>query len=304
MAAEASYLSTASLHNPFNDLCPVIGYGAGQEYTLWKCFGSAALLNLLLCMFVYSLAPMILSVVFGGFYSDVIDKAPERALSLRIEVVILCNATVAGMMSVFEALLMHRIVEFADDGREKAFDIPARPAVWMAVGSIIGYMLWHMCIMYLERRRMRKNLKGSMYTLMWVHHVCSVLLWPLGLYKRKACYFIAMFCASELTSVPLAFRTFGLRMGAPFTSSLWFHGANFSWLIAWILIRMMPIPSMLESLWKADWNSLDRLSAVACTFCVVPILMNSWWFYLMLHGMWKQFCGGKRITPPNQKKSM
>ena len=282
------------MQNPLNALCPVSAYGAGEGSTLWTCFGAAAALNVLLCVVVYAVAPTLLTLVFGGFYRAVQKDAPERALSLRIECVILCNASVTGLLAAFEALLMHRIVEYADDGREKVFDIPARPAVWLAVGAIIGYMLWHMVILYTERERMSKMLSGSMYSLMWVHHTCSVLLWPLGLYKGKACYFIAMFCASELTSVPLAFRTFGLRMGPPFTSSLWFHGANFTWLVVWVLIRMAPIPSMLQSLWEANWASLDAISTFACFFCVVPILMNSWWFYLMLRGMRNQFCRSKK----------
>ena len=65
-------------------------------------------------------------------------------------------------------------------------------------------------------------------------------------------------------------------------------------------VRMVPIPSMLKTLWRADWN-LDSLSAVGCLFCVVPILLNSWWFYLMLHGMWVQFCGGKRKAQVEKK---
>ena len=238
-------------------------------------FGAAALLNTLACVAVYALAPSILALVFGRFYAAVLRDAPERALSLRIECVVLCNASVTGLLSAFEALLMHRIVEIADDGRAKVFDIPARPAVWIAVGAILGYMVWHMWILYVERERMQKMLSGSLYSLMWVHHTCSVLLWPLGLYKTKGCYFIAMFCASELTSIPLAFRTFGLRMGAPFTSSLWFHGANFTWLVVWVLIRMVPIPSMLQSLWQADWASMDLVSYVGCKFCIIPILLNS-----------------------------
>jgi hypothetical protein len=286
------------LSNPLNALCPVSGaYGAGQAPTLWACFGAAAALNLLLCVAVYAVAPALLALVFGGFYRAVRRDTPARALSLRVECVILYNASVTGTLAAFEALLMHRIVEYADDGRERVFDVPARPAVWLAVGAIIGYMVWHMVVLFLERERMALVLSPSMYRLMWVHHACSVLLWPLGLYKGKACYFIAMFCASELTSVPLAFRTFGLRMGKPFTSSLWFQGANFTWLVIWVLIRMVPIPSMLQSLWRADWAALDAVETVACVFCVVPILMNSWWFYLMLQGMWKQFCGS------NDKKS-
>ena len=179
MAADASNMATNPLNNPFNSLCPVTGYGDGQEYTLWSCFGSAAILNLLLCMFVYSLAPMILAMVFGGFYYDVKEKSPESALSLRIEVVI-HEATITGMMSAFEALLMHRMVEFADDGREKAFDIPARPAVWMAVGAILGYMLWHMCVMSGEKEHGQEP-ERVMYTLMWVHVyvLCSFGPWPL-----------------------------------------------------------------------------------------------------------------------------
>jgi hypothetical protein len=264
-------LLAGKLFNPLNNIC---GQNAAQGDfgALWGCFGTGLVINLVLCIIAFVLAEPLLKGFFGGYFEAVKVSRPHHALSLAMEVVVLTNATVVVSLVFYEKFLLHTI---AIATPAVAFELPARASLWLATGALIGYMLWHGFMLLYHRQLMEKTMGTGMYMTMLVHHFCSIFMWPVSLRTGYACYFVAMFVASEASSIPLAFRTFGLRMGPPFTSSLWFRMANLTWLVVWAVVRVGPIPSMLNTLAVSNWAELDAITYAMSWFVYVPLLMNT-----------------------------
>ena len=277
------------LYNPMNQLCSSSA-AAGDDFgALWGCFGVGLLTNLTICFIVYFISEPILLLFFGGFYEKVKQDRPHAAQTLQIEIVALVNATICFNIVFFEAYLLHTIAQTTPT---VAFSLPGRSSLWLATGCLIGYMIWHFGMLLYHQEKMKKVLGQNMYYVTFVHHLGSIFFFPVSLRTSLGCYFVSMFVMSEATSVPLAFRTFGLRMGKPFTSSLWFQLANLSWLTVWIVVRIVPMPSMLHTLSQSDWSGLDPISYTLSWLIYVPLVLNTWWSYLIVKGLYKQLCGG------------
>lgn len=285
------------LFNPVNQICGTSALN-GDLTALWSCFLTGAILNCSLCIVVYLLSEPILRLFFGGFFEVVKSDRPHHALSLAMEVVILVNATLTSGLVFFEAYILQSL---ATSTGSVGFELPARPSLWLATGALIGYMVWHAFMILYHRTLAEQAMGGTMFKTMLVHHGCSIFLFPVSLRTGLGCYFVAMFVQSELTSIPLAFRTFGLRMGVPFTSSLWFQLANIAWLVVWFLVRLQPMPGMWRVLSRANWTDLDWITYTICWFTYVPLAMNLWWTWLIVKGLQKQLCG-KRKEPKKVKK--
>ena len=277
------------LYNPINDIC---GTAASNNdyYALWSCYFTGVSMNFLISTIIFFLAEPALKLFFGGFFEHVKINRPHHAISLRLQVVALINATLTFSLVFFEAYILHVI---ARKGLAPGFELPARPSLWFASGFLVGYMCWHLFLMFYRRTLVQKAMGCTMYKTMIVHHVCSIFLFPVSLRVGLGCYFVAMFVQSEVTSIPLAFRTFGVRMGKPFTTSVWFQLANVTWLLAWGFFRLKPMPSMLNTLAQSDWSKFDSITYVLCCFIYIPFIINLWWTRDMVMSAYEHFCRRK-----------
>ena len=280
------------LYNPINDIC---GTAASNNdyYALWSCYSTGAFFNFLISTIVFSLlAEPGLKLFFGGYFEHVKINRPHHAISLRLQVGVLINATLTFSLVFFEAYILHVIARKGLAGAP-GFELPARPSLWLASGSLVGYMLHHLLVMFYHRTLVERSMGSTMFQTILVHHVCSILLFPVSLRVGLGCYFVAMFVQSEVTSIPLAFRTFGVRMGKPFTTSVWFQLANVTWLLAWVFFRLTPMPSMLKTLAQSDWSKFDGITYTLCWFIYIPFIINLWWTRGMVMSAYKHFCRRK-----------
>jgi len=272
------------LYNPVNSFCGAAALD-GDLSKLWSCFGTGAVLNIVLCLIVFAISEPLLKLFFGGFFEIVKAKKPHHSLSMKIEVVILVNATVTSSIVAWETILLYKIAGLAP---KSAFELPARPSLWLATGAMVGFMLWHGTMMLIFRSSVEKTIGRAMFRTVTFHHVFSILLFPISLRVELGCYFVALLVLSEITAVPFAFRTFGLRMGQPFSSSLWFNCSSLLWLFMWFVARVMPMSSMLHVLSLANWEHLDIVSYYICWFSYGPLIMHSGWTLVILQNVYKQ----------------
>ncbi len=280
------------LFNPINNICGTSALNNDYD-ALWGCLGAGCIINFVICLVVYFLSDPILSLFFGGLYEKIKAERSYHALSMNIETVTLINSTITGGLVCFETYILHTL---SKNESVDGFELPARPSLWLATGTLVGYFIWHLCITTYQResveKAMTETMGSSAYRVVRLYHICGIIFFPVSLRIGIGCYFVAMFIQSEITSVPLAFRTFGLRMGPPFDSSIWCNLATLTWIVSWVVFRLMPIPTMMNVLSTANLSEYDVLTYSMSWLCYVPIIVNVWWTWFIVKGVYKRFCGG------------
>jgi len=137
-----------------------------------------------------------------------------------------------------------------------------------------------------------KSTGAAMYAQLWMHHVLSLLLWPVSLHYELGAFLVAWFLFSEVSNVPLTLRTILIKL--QHANGTLFLGVSISWLVIFFVSRIIPIPLLAYVLATAASGSSPLLVKFLCyASCPIPMLLNLYWFSLMLDGARKSMAPKK-----------
>lgn len=147
-----------------------------------------------------------------------------------------------------------------------------------AIGISLGYMLYDtiFCILH----------KPVRSPLIIVHHVLSVLFFPYATLRHRSVLFVLFFVLTEITNIGQHGRMMLLKLRLEHTKAYLVNGVT--WAIAFFVVRILPSPFLF---YKMVFGSYEAFSAfdfyLAILLMPVPFLLNAYWFYLILRGVFK-----------------
>ena len=130
--------------------------------------------------------------------------------------------------------------------------------------------------------------------LMVLHHVISILIWPIALNNGLANFFLLSFMASELSS--------------PFIHVRWYirskYGQGMAWILmtlifilAFIVVRIVVLPYILFGLYGAQtWRHPEVplwLQILSTSTLYLPSLFNIWWMWFIIKMCMRFLCPSK-----------
>ena len=131
--------------------------------------------------------------------------------------------------------------------------------------------------------------------LMVLHHVISILVWPIALNNGLANFFLLSFMASELSS--------------PFIHVRWYirskYGQGMAWILmtlifilAFIVVRIVVLPYILFGLYGAQtWRHPEIplwLQILSTSTLYLPSLFNIWWMWFIIKMCMRFLCPSKK----------
>jgi len=181
-------------------------------------------------------------------------------------------------------------------------------SVTVACGMSIGYMFYDLLVLlvffpvWIRPKDRAKRKSGQMamalYLQMLMHHILSILFWPVAVTNNYMSYLVAYFMFTEATNIALNARTLALQL-AP--SLFWLKIAvNLMFFVMFTIIRMFPMPVILYFAILSDYSGVSPLLNILCLLTApVPFLLNLMWYH-QIFGMFLVQLGLK--NPPKKKK--
>lgn len=161
----------------------------------------------------------------------------------------------------------------------------------IGLGLSLGYMAFDTLIMLVKPKEMTKALGGAFYQQMMWHHGLSILLWPYAFYSERCVNCVAYFMVTEVTNIVLNSRWFMVEHGVTGTLPLLW---NLALLVIYTACRIAPIPWIIKMLATNDWSGFGIMHRIATAFCVVPMGLNVFWYYLILRGGYRVLFESKK----------
>lgn len=147
----------------------------------------------------------------------------------------------------------------------------------VALPFTLGYFLYDCVVMAID---------DEVYMpLMVVHHIISLVVWPVSLFHRAGVFYIAWFLATEVSTPLLHLTVFFLPK----------HGVDgaiptvvgLSLIVVFFLVRVLPGPMMLLSLaqsWRFWSDVHPAVTATAMLTIPIPPFLFGYWFYKLVAG--------------------
>jgi len=150
----------------------------------------------------------------------------------------------------------------------------------------LGYFLYDCCIMAID---------SEVHSpLMVMHHVMSVIVWPISFLSQRGMWYVLYFMSTELSTPMLHLTLFFLPKHGLAESTI-FLPVGVGMLAVFFLVRVLPIPFVLYSM-KATWNFWEPtdwpIFMIWAATIPIPPLLNSYWFFRLLQG------ATKKLGPP------
>lgn len=159
-----------------------------------------------------------------------------------------------------------------------ALQMPALALV--SCGITCGCFVFDCFLLWVYKRELGAEMGRANVTLMWPHHILSLLIWPYAVLYSKSAIFVVYFLSTELSSIFLNLAAFASKGG--FFKQLEL-GFGFVMLIAFALWRIAPIPVILYSYGVTHFGTLScGLSRVdwwvSALSIPLPLLLNCFFF--------------------------
>eukprot|EP00658_Telonema_sp_P-2_P037059 TRINITY_DN26693_c0_g1_i3.p1 TRINITY_DN26693_c0_g1~~TRINITY_DN26693_c0_g1_i3.p1 ORF type:complete len:247 (-),score=43.07 TRINITY_DN26693_c0_g1_i3:195-935(-) len=144
-------------------------------------------------------------------------------------------------------------------------------------GMAVGFLVFDLLHM------MAHDLTTALFV---VHHVVSIAVWPYAALTGKAHYYLNFLMFTEVTSIGQHGRILIDSLGLKQHPIRILNGAV--WMISFFLVRLVPVPYLVwEQLIIGQnlqvFSSVDH--AVLWLTFPIPVMMNSYWFYLIATGL-------------------
>ena len=118
---------------------------------------------------------------------------------------------------------------------------------------------------------------------MMAHHLVSVAFWPIAFLDSRCVLPVGYFMSTEVTNIWLNSRWFlgELKLTGTFVT-IW----NVMFFVSYTLVRVATIPAALWVAYSTDWStyiaSTSARDMCLTLFCVVPFMLNLFWYSLIL----------------------
>jgi hypothetical protein len=248
-------------------------YEAHWDEFLWW-WGCA----ILCCAAVMILSRILLPLLLPASWAAMVKESPWKSISVPKNVTEWWPAFIVAPLAWDSVSTLTRAA-LAEPAM--ALYLPAPVRMWCATGAAVGYMTFDCVMLLVFRNTMISSMKLPMYLQIWGHHVLSMLIWPLGLHTSIACVFISWFLLSEGSNLFLNARTLLIKFNAG--NGPKFAVVNGLFSLSFLVLRIVPIP-----LFFAFWYGIDYSHSTWFTWTMavsstpLPMLLNMYWFYLMV----------------------
>ena len=169
-----------------------------------------------------------------------------------------------------------------------------------ASGFSAGFLAFDLVVLLWWRQKLVAAYKKPLYCQMLVHHIFSIMTWPLTLWHRRAHGYVAYCIFTEGTSLFLNLNW--LMREAKLDHTMWYYVNGIFLVVSFLVVRIIPMPWVFWCWWKApktDWLWSELIYG-AITVPMPPCL-NLYWFSFLASGIRdKLFAGGNR--PANESK--
>ena len=186
-----------------------------------------------------------------------------------------------------------RMTKIALQNPKYAMDVPAGPGTFAAVAAIVGYMLFDCCVLLKWAEESKASMGTEMYYVIWFHHLLSVCLWPLAIQCDTGSALIGWFLISESSNLTLMLRTVMLKLNLG--SHFMFAPLTLLWILHFTVTRIVPLPLLVYFLASAEIGHKSPALRFFSYFTgPLPLLLNMYWFVLIVIGVSTRFFGKQR----------
>jgi len=181
--------------------------------------------------------------------------------------------------------------------------VPSPPAAVWATGITCGFLLFDCVNMVAFCSEWREQLGNVLYAIMWVHHLLSLLVWPYCVLTHRAAFFVSWMLATEVSNIlGNVYNAYKLRQShAPTVPAAVVTNYGIAWIVSFFAIRIVPKPYIVYAYYELLLTSgscgltpTERVLGIATV--PLPLLLNTWWFYLMIVGAIQALRGGTEST--------
>jgi hypothetical protein len=171
-------------------------------------------------------------------------------------------------------------------GHDDLVHLRAPANVVQACAFTCGYFVSDSLLMLLFPKETSAGLGGSSaYTIMWIHHLVSLVVWPYTMYSNVCVVFVAYYISTEVTNIGQNIFSIGskgklLSKGAELPVAL-------AWFASFFVFRVLPAPFVLLAYVRVlvlqGGCGISTAELVTALITVpVPIALNLFWFRKMV----------------------
>ena len=146
--------------------------------------------------------------------------------------------------------------------------------------------------MLVQAGKFIKAMGGAFFAQMVVHHALSILFWPYAFHVDLCVGVVAYYMATEVTNTLLNPRWIIVERGGK--SGTLFMAINAAFFLAFVAVRIVPIPVLMQVFLAADWGKLSTLDLALTSLNVIPLALNVFWFKLLIQGAHKTLFAAKK----------
>jgi len=239
----------------------------------------------------YIVCTSVFLVMFVLFYVTAAIFAPKRRL---VEIVVMAMSVVSGGLPAvwIPYVVWPGIVAAVELGLENPASLPTMKTphtFFVACGLSTGYMLYDLMIMLvgypilIKPKDKSKRIPGQMaypiYLQMLMHHVLSILVWPVAMTENKMSWVVGYFMLTEITNVFLNLREMFTALGIDNTIT------SLIWAIQFLIVRILPLPLIIYFFCMGDYSSFSLgLKVLSALTVPIPFLLNVYWFSFIVDG--------------------
>mmetsp|Transcript_55934 Transcript_55934/g.130985 ORF Transcript_55934/g.130985 Transcript_55934/m.130985 type:complete len:296 (+) Transcript_55934:46-933(+) len=161
-----------------------------------------------------------------------------------------------------------------------------------AVGFSCGFLAFDLTVLLIGHRLLIKAYKRPMYIQMLVHHILSIVSWPLTIQHTLAAGLVGYCIFTESTSIFVNLHW--LLREAKVDGTIWGMANGVMLLVSFFVVRVLPVPWVAWCWWscpKPHWTWAEW--SVGALITPLPSLFNLFWFSLILRGAMAKFAKGK-----------
>ena len=138
----------------------------------------------------------------------------------------------------------------------------------------IGFFIWDL---------VHSNHAESFTFVMVLHHLISIIVWPIALYNGLANFFLLSFMVSEISSPFIHIRWY---IRSKYGQGMLWLLMTFIFILSFIIVRILVLPYIIFGLYAAQtWRHPEInvwLRILSTVTLYLPSIFNIWWLWFII----------------------